>query len=96
MAKHESAAQRLVRDDALPSQQKFVSEIAGHMMEQRGRNAKYRRSMKPPAKLLGEFRISNGYRGRRVDRARDFRLCESMDDQANEIVAFDPGHPLLA
>jgi hypothetical protein len=39
---HESAAQRLVRDDALAAEQKFVGEIAGQVMQQRGRDAEYR------------------------------------------------------
>src|SRR5882672_12892131 len=59
MPEHESAAQRLVRDDALASQQKLVGEIAGHVMQQRSWNAKHRRSMKPSAKLLGDFHISD-------------------------------------
>src|SRR6266852_3906787 len=96
MPKHEPAAQRLVRDDALPSQQKLIGEIAGQAMEQCCRNAKYRRSMQPPAEFLGEFHISDRYRGRRIDRARNVGLCDSMNDQPNEVVAFDPGHPLLS
>src|SRR5882757_10313479 len=81
MPKHESAAQRLVGNDALPSQQKFIGEIAGHMMEQSGENAKDRGPLQPPAEFLGEFPVRDRYRRRRIDRPRDIRLCQRMRDQ---------------
>src|SRR6202171_5914958 len=96
MPKHEPAAQCLVRDDALPSEQEFIGKIAGQAMEQCCRNAKYRRSMQPPAEFFGEFHVSDRNRGGRIDRARNVGLGESTNDQTNEVVAFDPGHPLLS
>jgi len=53
--KDKTTAQRLVRDDALPSEQELISEIAGQAMEQCCRNAKYRRSMQPPAEFLAYY-----------------------------------------
>src|SRR6266478_7273184 len=96
MPKHEPAAQCLVRDDALASQQKLIGEIAGQAMEQCCGNAKYRGSMQLPAEFLAEFHVSDRNRGRRIDRARNVGLCQRMNDQTNEVVAFDPGHPLLS
>jgi hypothetical protein len=93
---HESAAQRLVRNHALSTQQKFVGEIAGRVMQQRGWNAEYRRPLQPPAKLFGEFAVGHRDRRRRVDRAGNIRVRKRMADQANQIVALDPGHPLPA
>jgi hypothetical protein len=94
--KDKTAAQRLVRDHALSAQQQFVGKIAGQAMQQRCRDEKHRGPLQPPAEFLAGRAVANRYRRGRIDRAGYLGFCQRMGDQANEIVAFDPGHPLRA
>jgi hypothetical protein len=62
VAKHEAAAQRLVRNHPLTAEQKLVGEVAGRTMKQRCRDSKDRWSPQPTPELFGEFAVGDGNR----------------------------------
>src|SRR5882757_5696488 len=93
---HKAVAQCLVRQHALATEQEFFSEVAADHAQQRGGNPDNRRPVQVASESLGELGVGHGDRRCRIDRARKVRLGNHMRDQAHQIVAFDPGHPLLA
>src|SRR3984957_2576016 len=96
VAEHESVAERLVRNNALPAQQQLVGEVAADTTQQCVGNAEHRRPMQPVGQFCGEFQVGDGDRRGRVDRATDIGHRRDMGDQTEEIVTLDPGHPLPA
>src|SRR5687767_10106305 len=50
--------------------------------------------MERAAKRRSHLRIGRRARRGGVDRARERRRCQTMQDEPNQVVAMDPAHPL--
>ena len=96
MPEHEAVAERLVRQHALAAQQQFVGEVAADTAQQSAGNPENRGPVQPAAQFLGELCIGHGDRRGGIDRPCQFGPCDHMRDQADEVVALDPRHPLPA
>jgi len=96
MLEFKSTGIDLVGNDALAADQKLACEIAGNEAQEPGRQPQQRWAMQRMSERGGELRIADRLWRGRIDGTGKARRRDHMRDQANEVVARDPAHPLLA
>ena len=96
IAEREAGHLRLVGQHALAADQELVGEIAGETAQQRRRDRDQCRAAQRARELPREDAVVDRHRRGRIHRAGEPRRRNDMGDQAHEIVALDPRHPLAA
>src|SRR5262245_47796033 len=96
MPECKSARIGLVGNDTLAADQKLACKIAGDEAQEPGRQPQQHRAMQRMPERGGKLRIGDRRWRSRVDGTGEARRRDHMRDQANEVVALDPAHPLLA
>src|SRR5215469_539995 len=96
VTERKATGQDLGGQNLLSAQQQLVGEVARERAQEGSGKSQSRRPAKRPAERLREGLVAYRLGGGGVDGPGELGADDGVSDQAHQIVALDPGHPLRA